>query len=287
VVAGDANGVPPGLDVGDHPRRLALDLDPHLGERWQGEEEDVVHFCQESRDQIAPLWITQAGGDDRVVPRWQGRSRGRGGGRIESEGESQDGKVGGGAVQSLGEPRGRVVGGSRVRRGALGLGSGVARVFEGPSQEVPSPGGGETDGARGRGDGDLVADRTDGREADAEAADDGARRPLGPARCTPGRRINRERLLGYLLGRGAHTREGLDTAGREGRPGVGRGEQGAAVRGVRDAQEQAAPRTGVRRGVRGVLGKFDDHPVAVVPAGVVLLEVGVLAEPCGRCGPGG
>jgi hypothetical protein len=42
---------------------------------------------------------------------------------------------------------------------------------------------------------------------------------------------------------------------------------------------------GADGGVGGVLREFDDHPVAVAAEGVILLGVGVLAEPGGGGGP--
>ncbi len=198
----------------------------------------------------------------------------------EREGEAEDGEVGGGAVEGLAE-RGARVGLCADRRRRVR----VALLVEELGEECAGPRGGEADCAVGRGDRDLVAHGADGREADAEAAD----RAVGCAAVAGGG--------GCVLGGGAHAGEGLDAGAGEGRAGVGGGEQGAAVLGRHEPQEQAACGVARRRRmtarrarcgcVGGVLGELDDHPVAVVAAGVVFLEVRVLAKAGGRRRPGG
>ena len=68
-------------------------------------------------------------------------------------------------------------------------------------------------------------------------------------------------------------------------PGVRRDEDQGAVVGPVEPQQQPAGDPGACRGVRRVLRELDHDPVAVVAAGVVLLGVGVLAQPCGRGTP--
>ena len=121
---------------------------------------------------------------------------------------------------------------------------------------------GEPDAARDRADRELVGDRPDRGEPDAEPAD---RRRRAPA---------------VALGRRAQRRERGDTARVEGRARVRGDEDRSPVR-LGQPQEQLTGNARPGRGVGGVLRELDDHPVAVVAAGVILLGVGILAEPGG------
>ena len=110
---------------------------------------------------------------------------------------------------------------------------------------------------------DLVGHRPHRREADAEPADRPAVVPLG-------RRAHRDQRRDPVgVQRGARVR--------------GDQHQPVAV-GARQPQEQPARHARARRRVRRVLRQLDDHAVAVVAAGVVLLGVGVLPQP-GRGDP--
>lgn len=122
--------------------------------------------------------------------------------------------------------------------------------------------------------GRFVADREDGGEADAEAADARA----GPGGGTGGG------AGGRALGGRPERRQGFDAGGVEGGARVGGGQDmgaGALVQG------QAEAAVGARAGCRvgGVLGQFHDEAVAVAAQGQVLLGVGVLAEPGRGGGP--
>ncbi|OIQ76441.1 hypothetical protein GALL_418800 [mine drainage metagenome] len=136
--------------------------------------------------------------------------------------------------------------GRDVRRGQPG--QCVERARQG---ELHGPGRGQH--------GDLVGHGADGGEPDAEPADH-ARRGRGPA----------------LRGRPQRGQR-RDTGRVQRRPGV-RGDQDR-VRPGGQPQEQPSWHTRAGGRVSGVLGELDDHAVAVVAARVVLLVVGVLAQP--------
>ena len=82
----------------------------------------------------------------------------------------------------------------------------------------------------------------------------------------------RRRVVAF--GRGAQRRQRFDAGRVEWRPGV-RGAQLGAV----ERQAQPRPDPGTSSGVGGVLGEFDDDPVAIAAEDEVLLGVGVLAKP--------
>ena len=124
-----------------------------------------------------------------------------------------------------------------------------------------------TGGGRDR---DVVGNGADRSEADAE-----------PAHRTHATAVVRAGLRG-----GTHTGQGGDAVRPQGRTGVRGEEHGPLVVGAQ-AEQEVTSRAGGGCGVGRVLRELDEHPVAVVPGVLVLLEVGVLAQAGGRGGPGG
>ena len=237
---GAAHHPPPVLDVGDPAHGGVVDLDEDLGETGQGEQQRVPDGDQLCGHVLHRGVIPERQHDRRLV------TRRRVAGVREREPEHRQRAVAvrdllGESVASDGARAGR-----DVRRGQPG--QGVARAGQG---ELHRP-------RRGQ-DPDLVGHGADGGEPDPEPAHHAGRagRPALRGRAQRGQR--------------------RDTGRVERRPGV-RGDEDRVGSG-RQAQEQSSGHSRARGRVGGVLGELDDHTVAVVAAGVVLLMVGVLAQP--------
>ncbi|RPK56925.1 hypothetical protein EES44_26260 [Streptomyces sp. ADI96-15] len=212
-----------------------------LGQPRQGEQQGVVHARQQAFGQILGGRVPQREDDHRVVPLGRGALCG--------EREPQQGDMAVAADQLVAEAR-AVAG--HLAGGLAGLG------------QVPADAAGAAQYGR------FVADREDGGEADAEAAD---------ARAGPGGGLG-----GRALGGCPERRQGFDAGGVERGARVGRGQDvgaGALVQG----QAEAAVGARAGRGVGGVLGQFHDEAVAVAAENEVFLGVGVLAEPGRGGGP--
>jgi hypothetical protein len=150
-----------------------------------------------------------------------------------------------------------------VSAAELGGESGV--VLRGLGDELCRVAAGEAHAAR-TGDHDrLVADREHGRKTHAEPSD--------------------ARVV--ALGGGAQRGQRLHSLFGE-RSTCVRRDQDGGLKQVAFAEGQPKPAGYARagRGVSGVLRELHDQPVAVAAERVVLLGVGILAEPYGRGGPG-